>query len=135
LTEHFNSLMKDRSGPLIRSWRSASGRRSNVLPCTQSSLSNYWLAYIKGQGVVALKRKNSRGDSMNPEHKKWVMQWKSAAVALQQVRDLELKAFDSDGIVSGPEDPLRNGLVIFQRWMMRKAILDAYATGRTQRIG
>jgi hypothetical protein len=72
---------------------------------------------------------------MNPEHKKWVMQWKSAAVALQQVRDLELKAFDSDGIVSGPEDPLRNGLVIFQRWMMRKAILDAYATGRTQRIG
>jgi hypothetical protein len=58
------------------------------------------------------------------------MQWKAAAPALQRVRDDELRALDQTMQVRPPEDPYRNALVDFQRWMMRKAILDAYVDGR-----
>ncbi len=67
------------------------------------------------------------------------MQWKAAGPALQKIRDEELKRLDEKRLLglggeesdkAIDEDPWQNGLVLFQRWMIRKAILDAYATDR-----
>lgn len=57
------------------------------------------------------------------------MQWKAASSRLQEVRDRELRALNTirqDPSFDGwkDENPERNGLVIFQRWMMRFAILQ-----------
>ena len=65
-------------------------------------------------------------DSENAEFKAWAMQWKSAAVPLQEVHDAELRELESRHGSMVREDPYQNGLVMFRRWMMRKAILDAY---------
>lgn len=63
----------------------------------------------------------------DPNHKKWAMQWKAAGPALQKIRDEELKKLDEKRLLElADEDPWQNGLVLFQRWMIRKAILDAY---------
>lgn len=66
----------------------------------------------------------------DPRHKQWALQWKAAAAALQRVRDNELQALDHAERIRQSDDPYRNGLVEFQRWMMHKAILDAYANDR-----
>jgi hypothetical protein len=63
------------------------------------------------------------------EHKAWAMQWKAAAPRLQEIRDAELRSLNTmsqqqSSAVVREENPERNGLVIFQRWMMRLAILQ-----------
>jgi hypothetical protein len=63
------------------------------------------------------------------EHKAWAMQWKAASPRLQEIRDQELRALNAmprneGSIRVKEENPDRNGLVIFQRWMMRFAILQ-----------
>jgi hypothetical protein len=65
---------------------------------------------------------------MNEQHKAWAMQWKSAAPRLQAVRDEELRSLESTTRTSQnnlTQNPEMNGLVIFQKWMMRRAILQA----------
>jgi hypothetical protein len=64
---------------------------------------------------------------MEDQHKNWAMQWKAATPRLQAVRDEELRRMGGDVPASGRREqhPEKNGLVIFQRWMMRKALLDA----------
>lgn len=63
------------------------------------------------------------------QHKEWAMQWKSAGPRLQAIRDEELRKLDAVGAQSiekrNAENPHLNGLVIFQKWMMRQALLDA----------
>jgi hypothetical protein len=61
----------------------------------------------------------------NDQHKAWAMQWKAAAPRLQAVRDQELRDLQSPSTRPNTGKPEQNGLVIFQRWMMRKALLDA----------
>lgn len=62
---------------------------------------------------------------MESEHKAWAMQWKAAGPRLQEIRDRELRELLPE--LESPKEtiPERNGLVQFQRWMMRKAILDS----------
>jgi len=61
------------------------------------------------------------------QQKAWAMQWKSAGRRLQEVRDRELRELDQSTMLrESAESPEENGLVTFQRWMMRLALLKAY---------
>ena len=60
---------------------------------------------------------------MQEQQKAWAMQWKSASARLQAVRDQELRELDSNRSKNSSSVPLENGLVVFQRWMMRLALL------------
>ena len=67
----------------------------------------------------------------NDQHKAWAMQWKAAAPRLQAVRDRELRQLQPVSAKPSLRNAEKNGMVIFQRWMMRKALLDAAARDRT----
>ncbi|TWT96257.1 hypothetical protein [Neorhodopirellula pilleata] len=64
----------------------------------------------------------------------WVQQWKQAAPRLQAIRDEELRRLDGKRAarsqVSRAESiiferyPERNGMVIMQRWFMRRQLLS-----------
>lgn len=56
------------------------------------------------------------------------MQWKAATPRLQEIRDRELRQLDDQlatkPTLPRPESPEQNGLVQFQRWMMRLALAE-----------
>ena len=61
----------------------------------------------------------------------WVQQWKQAAPRLQAIRDEELRrlscnsSHEIEGIRIYEEYPHRHGMVVMQRWFMRKQLLDS----------
>lgn len=64
--------------------------------------------------------------SLSPE-KLWALQWKAAAPELKRIRDEELRQLDPYTGFAAEKNPYENGLVIWQRWMMRLALLNAYS--------
>jgi len=76
--------------------------------------------------------------------KQWVQQWKEAGTRLQAIRDEELrrknpgvgsKARPVAGLILFDKYPERHGLVVFQRWMMRQALLTMHHTTGETRSG
>jgi hypothetical protein len=69
-------------------------------------------------------------NELPPFAAQWIQQWKSAAPRLQAIRDEELRRMgdQSPRSISGhvlyDRYPERNGLVIMQRWFMRRQLLD-----------
>lgn len=65
-----------------------------------------------------------------PFAQQWVQQWKQAAPRLQAIRDEELRRLSgkSSQVVEWiriyDEYPHRHGMVVMQRWFMRKQLLD-----------
>ena len=61
----------------------------------------------------------------------WIQQWKDAAPRLQAIRDEELRRLGdkSSQVVEGVRIyepyPDRHGMVVMQRWFMRKELLDS----------
>jgi hypothetical protein len=72
-------------------------------------------------------------DNQQPDFaERWVQQWKEAGPRLQAIRDEELRRKHRDGRSKAPRVaghilydryPERHGLVVFQKWMMRHAML------------
>ncbi|MBX3423868.1 MAG: hypothetical protein KF752_20110 [Pirellulaceae bacterium] len=67
-----------------------------------------------------------------PPEKIWAMQWKAAAPELKRIRDQELRNLDSHTGFPAQQSPYENGLVIWQRWMMRLALLNAYTKSQNR---
>ena len=63
----------------------------------------------------------------SPE-KQWAMQWKAAGPELKRIRDEELRQLDAHACFPMMQNPYDNGLVIWQRWMMRLALLNAHGS-------
>ena len=60
----------------------------------------------------------------------WIQQWKDAAPRLQAIRDEELRRLGDkssqpvEGVRIYEPYPDRHGVVVMQRWFMRKELLD-----------
>lgn len=60
----------------------------------------------------------------------WIQQWKQAAPRLQAIRDEELRrrgSSDKHGVAGQflyERNPERHGMVIMQRWFMRRHLLE-----------
>ena len=60
----------------------------------------------------------------------WVQQWKQAGPLLQAIRDEELRRLGNksgkiiEGVRIYEKYPHEHGMVIMQRWFMRKQLLD-----------
>ena len=60
----------------------------------------------------------------------WIQQWKAAAPRLQAIRDEELRRLGDkssqavEGIRIYEQYPDRHGMVVMQRWFMRKELFD-----------
>ena len=69
-------------------------------------------------------------DPLPPFADQWIAQWKAAAPRLQVVRDEELRRTGGgprrtvDGARIFDRHPERHGMVIMQRWFMRRHLLD-----------
>ena len=67
----------------------------------------------------------------------WVQQWKQAAPRLQAIRDEELRrlgrksAKTIEGVRIYEKYPYEHGMVVMQRWFMRRQLLDQ--SGITER--
>ena len=67
----------------------------------------------------------------------WIQQWKAAAPRLQAIRDEELRRLGSPtkrrvgGVVIFDRYPERNGMVIMQRWFLRRHLLETARTKST----
>ena len=69
-----------------------------------------------------------------PFAQQWVQQWKQAAPRLQAIRDEELRRLSnksgkgSEGVRIYEKYPHEHGMVVMQRWFMRKELLDRLST-------
>lgn len=91
---------------------------------------------------------------MNPASKptlppfadEWIRQWKQAAPKLQAIRDEELRRRGNQsiskasgtaraaGVLLYDRYPERHGMVIMQRWFMRRYLLEQVASQKNQTI-